>query len=243
MNVLILGDIHGNLEAFHAVLGHATRIGGFQEVWCLGDVVGYGPDPGACVELLQEHSPVTVAGNHDRAAVGLLSLETFNHYAAEACRWTASNLSEAQQAYLKELPLVLNKDPFTLVHGSLRDPVWEYLVDAEAAQATLALLKTRHCLVAHSHIPFLCREGSPYPLFERLPEAKPVLLPQGRAVVNPGSVGQPRDGDPRAAYILYDTDAGSVTIHRVEYEIRATQRRMAEARLPVPLIMRLPLGQ
>ncbi|MEK7777580.1 MAG: metallophosphoesterase family protein [Chloroflexota bacterium] len=243
MKALILGDIHGNLEAFQAVLGHAARMEGFQEVWCLGDVVGYGPDPGACVDLLQEQSPVTVAGNHDRAAVGLLGLDEFNPYAAEACRWTASKLSETQKTYLRGLPLVLTQGPFTLVHGSLRDPVWEYLLDAEAAQATLALLQTRRCLVAHSHIPFLCRDGSPYPLFERLPEAKPMPLGQGRAVVNPGSVGQPRDGDPRAAYILYDADAGSVTLHRVEYEIRATQRKMAEARLPAPLIMRLPLGR
>lgn len=243
MNVLILGDIHANLEAFYAVLDHATRTGGFHAVWCLGDVVGYGPDPGACVDLLQEQSHVTVAGNHDRAAVGLLGLEEFNHYAAEASRWTASNISETQTAYLQGLPLVLTRDPFTLVHGSLRDPVWEYLLDAEAAQATLALLQTRYCLVAHSHIPFLCREGTQFPLFERLPEGKAVPLEQGRVVVNPGSVGQPRDGDPRAAYILYDGDAGSVTLHRVEYDIPATQRKMAEARLPLPLITRLPLGR
>ena len=238
MATLIIGDIHSNLEAFQSVLDHA----GFQEVWCLGDIVGYGPDPGACLDLLMDHSPTAVAGNHDRAAVGLLSLETFNHYAAEACRWTTSNLSEAQQAYLRELPLVLNKDPFTLVHGSLRDPVWEYLVHQEAALGTFRLLETQRCLVAHSHIPFVCRESNQHPLFEPLPEGVALPLGEDHVIINPGSVGQPRDGDARAAYVLYDADAETVTLHRVSYDIAATQEKMARAGLPEPLITRLAAG-
>ena len=242
MATLIIGDIHGNMEAFQAILDHAGDHGGFQEVWSLGDIVGYGPDPGACLDLLLDHSPIAVAGNHDRAAVGLLGLETFSHYAAEACRWTASNLSEAQQSYLRELPLVLTRGAFTLVHGSLRDPVWEYLVHPEAAQTTFGLLETQRCLVAHSHIPFVCREGTQRPLFERLPEVVALPLGQGHVIINPGSVGQPRDGDPRAAYVLYDADADTVTLHRVSYDIAVTQEKMARAGLPEPLITRLAAG-
>jgi len=242
MKVLVIGDIHGNLEAFQSVLTHAASNGGFHAIWCLGDVVGYGPDPGPCLDLLQEHSPTVVAGNHDRASVGLLGLEEFNYYAAEACRWTAARLSETQKTYLMRLPLVFHQEPFTLVHGSLRDPVWEYLVDAEAARATFALLETRHCLVAHSHIPFVCL-GEELPDFERLPVGVAVRLGETRVIVNPGSVGQPRDGDPRAAYILYDTDGGTITLQRVEYDIPATQKKMAAAGLPHPLISRLAVGR
>ena len=243
MKVLVMGDIHSNLEAFQAVLAHAESNGGFHAIWCLGDVVGYGPDPGPCLALLQQYSPTVVAGNHDRASVGLLGLEEFNYYAAEACRWTSASLSGPQRDYLTELPLVSHQEPFTLVHGSLRDPVWEYLVDAEAARATFALLTTRHCLVAHSHIPFVCLEREGLPGFERLPVGAAVALGETRVVVNPGSVGQPRDGDPRAAYILYDTDAGTITHQRVEYDIPATQKKMAAAGLSYPLIARLAVGR
>ena len=242
MNILIIGDIHSNLEAFQAVLDDA-RNQGFEAVWCLGDIVGYGPDPGACLDLLLDYSPLAIVGNHDRAAVGLLALDTFNNYAAEACRWTASNLSEAQKDYLRELPLVRTEETFTLVHGSLREPVWEYLVHEEAALATLGLLRTDHCLVAHSHLPFMCRESHGRPLFEHLPEDVAVSLGQSRVIINPGSVGQPRDGDPRAAYILYDTDAGTISLHRVRYDVPATQEKMTRAGLPAPLIARLAVGR
>lgn len=242
MKVLIVGDVHSNLEAFQAVLSHATHNGGFEALWCLGDVVGYGPDPGACLDLLREHSPLVIAGNHDRAAVGLLDLETFNPQAAQACLWTARQLSETHKGYLRELPLVLTQGDFTLVHGSLRDPVWEYLLDQEAAQATFGLLQTLRCLVAHSHIPFLCQERDPFPSFRRIPEGVVTPLGEGRLIINPGSVGQPRDGDPRASYILYDAHSHSVVLHRVSYDIPATQEKMAEAGLPLPLITRLAVG-
>ncbi|MFC1935931.1 metallophosphoesterase family protein [Chloroflexota bacterium] len=242
MNILVIGDIHGNVEAFQAVLDHAGSQG-FQQVWCLGDIVGYGPDPGACLDLLSGYSPLTVAGNHDLAAVGLLAMETFNYYAAEACRWTARNLSKSQKAYLQELPLVQTQETFTLVHGSLRDPVWEYLVHEEAAVANFQLLSTLCCLVAHSHIPFVCRENDQRTLFECLPEGVVVPLNRSRVVINPGSVGQPRDGDPRAAYILYDVDAGTIVLHRVSYDIPATQEKMARTGLPTPLIVRLAMGR
>lgn len=243
MRALVVSDIHGNLEAFHAVLEDAGAQGGYDEVWCLGDIVGYGPDPGPCLDLLCNLSPVVVAGNHDRAAAGLLGLETFNPYAAESCRWTAANLSQTQIAYLRGLPLVQIQGASTLVHGSLRAPDWEYLVHEEAALATFALLQTSHCFVAHSHVPFLCREVDRRAIFERLPEGVPVSIHQGRLILNPGSVGQPRDRDARAAYVLYDTDAGTVILHRVAYDIPVTQEKMLRAGLPVPLITRLAVAR
>ena len=243
MNVLIIGDIHRNLEASQAVLDHAERQGAFAQAWCLGDVVGYGPDPGACINLLRGLAPITMAGNHDHASVGLLAPETFNPYAAQACRWTADNLSETQKAYIRELPLVCTEGSFTLVHGSLRDPIWEYLLDEEAARATFRLLQNQVCLVSHSHLPFICLERNLQPVFERLPEGVGMPLGGERTIINPGSVGQPRDGDPRAAYILYDTDSSTVTLHRVEYDIAATQEKMGRAALPAPLIARLAVGR
>ncbi len=243
MNVLIVGDIHSNLEAFQAVLDDAAARGGFNEVWCLGDIVGYGPDPAACVDLLRRYSPIAVAGNHDRASVGLLGLESFNDYAAFACRWTALNLSEEQIAYLKWLPLVHAQGSSTMVHGSLRDPVWEYLLRPEAAIATFNLLQTSRCLVAHSHIPFICRADQELPAFQRLTEGTPVALGDARLILNPGSVGQPRDGDPNAAYVRYDDTTDTATLHRVKYDISTTQEKMVRAGLPEPLIARLAFGQ
>ncbi|MEE8443656.1 MAG: metallophosphoesterase family protein [Dehalococcoidia bacterium] len=243
MNVLIVGDIHGNLEALQEVLGDAERHGGFQALWCLGDIVGYGPDPGPCLDLIRGLSPVVVAGNHDRAAAGLLKLETFNSYAAEACRWTTDSLSQEQIAYLKALPLVQTQGAATLVHGSLRSPDWEYLVHEEAAVATFALLPTNHCFVGHSHVPFLCREAASRAMFEPLIEGAPVPIDQDRVILNPGSVGQPRDRDVRASYALYDTDAGTVVHRRVAYDIPAIQEKMTRAGLPTPLITRLAVAQ
>ncbi|MBI4198952.1 MAG: metallophosphoesterase family protein [Chloroflexi bacterium] len=243
MQVLIVGDIHGNLEAFQSVLEDARKAGGVGEVWCLGDTVGYGPDPGPCLELLQGPGHCTVAGNHDRAAVGLLDLDAFNPAAAEACRWTAQQLTAAQRGFLRELPLVTRTGDFTLVHGSLQDPVWEYLLTEEAALATFQRLETRYCLVSHSHLPFLCRRQGEGAWFERLTVGSAVSLGDGPIILNPGSVGQPRDGDPRAAYVLCDPEAGTAELRRVPYAIEKTQEKMARAGLPSWLIARLSVGR
>ncbi len=243
MRILILGDIHSNLEAFQAVLRHAEGQGGFEMVWCLGDTVGYGPDPGACIDLLRQYAPLNVAGNHDYGAVGLADLKVFSENAALACRWTGGQLSEGHKAYLKSLPKVLTQEVFTLVHGSLRDPLWEYLVDTETASATFDLLKTKRCLVSHSHVPFLCQETARGPAFFVLAEGKEKAAPTERIILNPGAVGQPRDGDPRASYVLLDDSVQSITHHRVEYDIPITQQKMAKAGLPESLIRRLEGGQ
>ena len=197
MRALIVADIHSNLEAFQAVLDDAAIRGGFGEIWCLGDVVGYGPNPGECIDLLRRHSYSCVAGNHDLAAAGTLSTEDFNSHAAFAAHWTAAQLVSEHAQFLSSLPEVVNKEEFTLVHGSLRLPVHEYLMSNESARGTFQLLLSRFCLVGHSHIPFVCREGALQNDFEPFPEDYPHHLGEERLIINPGGVGQPRDGDPR----------------------------------------------
>ena len=242
MKALVVSDIHSNLEALESVIGDASRNGGFDEVWALGDLVGYGPDPSACIELLRQHDARCVAGNHDLAISGRMGLEWFNEYAAEAARWTIGQLGKTEAEYLGGLPLRMEMYGFTAVHGSPRDPVWEYVVNSATALAVFEDTGTPRCLVGHSHVPFVCRLEGGAPAF-RLATISPVELREGRAIVNPGSVGQPRDGDPRASYAVYDSDTESVTHYRVEYDIPATQRKMRERGLPEYLAERLAYGR
>ena len=242
MKALILSDIHSNLEALESIIDDANGEGGFDELWALGDLVGYGPDPAACIDLLKEHDARCVAGNHDLAVSGRMGLEMFNEYAAAAARWTIGQLGKTDVEYLRALPLRLEMHGFTAVHGSPRDPVWEYVVNSVAALAAFEDIVTPRCLVGHSHVPFICRLEGGLPAF-RLATTEPVVLGDDRAIVNPGSVGQPRDGDPRASYAVYDSDAGTITHRRVEYDIVATQRKMRERGLPAYLAERLTYGR
>lgn len=242
MRALILSDTHSNLEALHAVIEDAERRGGFSVIWCLGDLVGYGPDPVGCIALLRDYPLLAVAGNHDHAAIGRIDTDLFNPAAAAAARWTADQLSPDEVDFLGELPLVAGSDPFTLVHGSLRAPVWEYLLGPEAALGTLALLETTYCLVGHSHIPFICLEGGGEPKFVEFVEDQVLGLHEGRCIINPGGVGQPRDRDPRPSYAIYDGESGTLERHRVTYDIAGTQQKMEQAGLPRPLIERLNYG-
>ena len=243
MRTLIVSDVHSNFEALESVMTDARARGGFDQVWSLGDVVGYGPDPGACIDLLLRHDLRAVAGNHDLAAIGRLSLEAFNPYAAAANRWTAGQLSAEHVKHLAGLELRLELDEFTVVHGSPRDPIWEYVVTVQAAVASFTHFETYWCLVGHSHIPFICRPAAQGAEFMRFPLDAPVALQEEQVIVNPGSVGQPRDGDPTASYAVYDSDASTVTHHRVEYDVAATQEKMRGHNLPQYLIDRLPLGR
>ena len=242
MKALVVSDIHSNLEALTAVIADANDSGGFDEMWALGDLVGYGPDPAACIELLRRHGAKCVAGNHDLAVSGKMGVEMFNEYAAAAARWTTGQLGETELEYLRALPLRMEMHGFTTVHGSPRDPVWEYVVNSAAALAAFEDIETRLCLVGHSHVPFLCRLEDGAPAF-RLATGRPEDLSDGRAIVNPGSVGQPRDGDPRASYAIYDSDSEAITHCRVEYDIPATQRKMHERGLPHYLAERLTYGR
>ena len=243
MRALIVSDVHSNLEAFRSVVVHASSNGGFHQIWQLGDLVGYGPDPGGCIDLLQEYDHLGVAGNHDMAAVGRLGLELFNPYAATAVRWTRTQLSDDHKDYLRKLPLRVEANDFTAVHGSPRDPVWEYVVSRDTAIANFGHFSTRRCLVGHSHLPFICRLRDSGAEFLDFPVNVAMALGSERCIINPGSVGQPRDGVPTASYAIYDSDAGTITHQRSAYDIPGTQQKMRERGLPGYLIDRLAEGR
>ena len=242
MRALILSDIHANLEALEAVIADAQIRGGFDSIWSLGDTVGYGPDPGACIDRIREFDLVAVAGNHDHAAIGLIDASDFNGEARAAAGWTAAQLDSEQRDFLVSIPFVSIQEPFTLVHGSLRDPIVEYLLDRDSAVGTLALLETSYCLVGHSHIPFVCSEIDGEPEFFEFPEDESVELTDSRSIINPGGVGQPRDRDPRPSYAIYDSDNEHIKRHRVTYDIAKTQKKMRAVDLPSRLIDRLDHG-
>ena len=242
MRALVLSDIHSNLEALEAVIDDALDRGGFDVVWCLGDSVGYGPDPNATLARLREFELVAVAGNHDFAAVGRVDPDEFNGAARSAILWTADRLTADETDFLAGLPTVIVEQGFTLVHGTLRDPVVEYLLDRESAIATLVRLTTPYCLVGHSHYSFVCRENGGAPVFTEFPERQPLPLGEERWIINPGSVGQPRDRDPRPSYAVLDSDAMTIEHRRVHYDMAATQRKMRAAGLPPYLIQRLETG-
>ncbi len=243
MRYAILADIHANLAAFTAVLDDIERRGGVEEIWCLGDVVGYGPDPHRCLELLRQHNHICVAGNHDWAAVGKIDSAYFNPAAAAACHWTTEQLSPEDRQYLENLPLVTEKGDFTLAHGSPREPIGEYILSTSSAVENLDYFPTPFCLVGHSHVPLVFEhdETGAGSLREFADNAV-LTLAENRLIINPGGVGQPRDGDPRASYAIYDSEAGSVSHYRISYDIAATQSRMRQCNLPESLVERLSYG-
>ena len=244
MRAVIVSDLHSNLAALRAVLDDAAREG-CDELWCLGDLVGYGPQPNECVALMQAKAARCLAGNHDLAVLGAVPLDDFNTYAAAANRWTAGVLEEEARAYLAGLAPREEFAGVTLAHGSPREPVWEYVVSPSIASASFAAFAGNVCFVGHSHLPLVCREppyGTPPQLLAGRAGQRVALT--GRCIVNPGSVGQPRDGDPRAAYAIYqDAPAPAIEFRRVAYDVAATQALMRQANLPAYLIERLALGR
>jgi predicted phosphodiesterase len=239
MRIALVSDIHSNLVALDAVLEAA---GSVDAIWHLGDVVGYGPDPDGVVARLAEVGAVGVRGNHDAAAVGGSEIEWFNPDARRAMEWTRNAASPATLGWLGALPERLTLDGCDLVHGSPRQPLWEYVTSVPVARANLALLKSPTGLHGHTHIPvaFIESDG-------RIDVVSPghgsVLELRGRkALVNPGSVGQPRDGDPEASFAILDPEAGRVTWHRVAYAIGEVQIAMRAAGLPLALSTRLSFG-
>jgi diadenosine tetraphosphatase ApaH/serine/threonine PP2A family protein phosphatase len=243
MRSLIVSDIHGNLEALRSVIDHADDNGGFDQIWQLGDIVGYGPEPGGCIDLLLQYDHVGVAGNHDLAAVEKIGLELFNDSAAEAARWTMTQLSPGHVDYLRGLSLKLEVGDFTFAHGSPRDPVWEYLVTEDSAKPNFAYFSTTRCLVGHSHLPFLCKQEGEAAVFYSFPVRLPVRLQADRYIINPGSVGQPRDGLPTASYALYDSVSRTIVHQRTRYDVAATQGKMRDCCLPTYLVERLAIGR
>ena len=242
MRVLIVADVHGNLEALESVVADAEERGGFDQVWSLGDVVGYGPSPGECIDLLGRFDTRAIAGNHDLAAIGKMSPQDFNDDALAAIVWTTTKLSDAHKSYLEGLPLTQRLDGFTLAHGSPRDPTSEYLKSVEAVVENLPYFNTARLLVGHTHVSFVCRTVAERATFFKFPVDEPVALGNDRLVINPGAVGQPRDMDPTASYAIYDLDEGAITHHRVKYDVLKTQQKMTEQELPKYLIERIGFG-
>ncbi len=241
MRVAVISDIHSNLHALEAVLA-AIDADPVDALWCLGDVVGYGPRPNECCELVRMRASVSLCGNHDLAVRGTLVLSEFSGDAGAAAAWTRGVLSEQLRDWLNGLEPRGEANGVALFHGSARDPVWEYVLTDEAAIATLLLTKEQLVLVGHSHVALhvVLRgtevEGGP------APDGTVLGLGEARWLLNPGSVGQPRDGDPHAAYLVLDLDAGTATFRRVPYDVARTQAEMRDAGLPELLAARLELG-
>jgi len=243
MRYAILADIHANLEALTAVLDDINGKGGVDEIWCLGDIVGYGPEPGQCIKLLRQYHPVCVVGNHDLGAIGKLDLSYFNPAAAEACQWTAGKLNPVDARYLEDLPATVQKGEFLLVHGSPSEPILEYVMSTSIAEKNFSFFESRFCLVGHTHVPLAFKEeNSSYSSISLSPGIG-LVLGNHRMIINPGGVGQPRDGDPRASYAIYDSEGSMLRLYRIPYDIRATQDKMMQAGLPIQLITRLAAGR
>ena len=244
MRIAVLSDIHANLPALEAVRADLTEA---DQVWVLGDIVGYGPQPNEVIAVLQELGARSVLGNHDGAAIGIVDPAYFNPDARAAIEWTAGAIDENSRAYLASLPEVRRDGELTAVHGSPRDPIWEYITSRGIAAANFESFETRLCLFGHTHQPIAYRmvEGGVEPV-PGLP-GEIVQLGSARALLNPGSVGQPRDGLPDAAYAMLDigegTQGGTLTFHRARYDIDRTQRLMQEIGLPARLVERLRYGR
>jgi predicted phosphodiesterase len=239
MRVAVLSDIHSNLTALDAVLAAAGPV---DAIWHLGDVVGYGPDPNGVVRRLIEVGAVGVRGNHDAAAAGGSEIEWFNTDARRAMEWTRTVVSAPTVTWLRDLPERLTVEGCELVHGSLREPIWEYVTSVPVARANLAVLGSPIGLNGHTHIPiaFVEQDG-------RIDVVGPghgseLELRGRRALLNPGSVGQPRDGDPDASYAIFDPGEGRISWHRVAYDIGSVQAAMRSVGLPGGLAARLSVG-
>lgn len=255
MKVAILADVHSNLEALEAVLedmGSSASLrmkiqrgkGGGDQIWCLGDVVGYGPEPNRCGEIIKERVEHCVLGNHDAGVLGKLELGWFNAFAREAIEITRKEISKKYRTFLESLPEIKKLDEVILVHGSVRNPLTEYIFETHQAEENFEESSEKICFCGHSHYPVVfekdddvVREIVPY--FQK----KIKLKKSCRYLINPGSVGQPRDGDWRASYGLFDDQSLSFEFRRVEYDIEKTQEKMRKLGLPEFLIQRLALGR
>lgn len=238
MRIGVISDIHANLTAFEAVL---EALGDVDEYWCLGDVVGYGPEPNECIERLAGLEHRCVLGNHDEAAIGRTDIRWFNEMAAFAVEWTSSRLTQGSLSYLSALPSHFEERPFTVVHGSPRDPTYEYLMDEWSSRQNFAYFATPYCLVGHTHIPVIFAETRTYWAPDR--SQKAYEMGTERLIVNPGGVGQPRDGNPNARCVTMDTNEMTLRYLEVPYDIAKTQKAMQKAGLPDMLWIRLSYGR
>ena len=241
MRVAAISDIHGNLYALEAVLDAVAKDSP-DEIWCLGDVVGYGPRPNPCCRLVAEQARIGLAGNHDLGVLGLIDLEEFSFDAAFSARWTRSVLTDESRTYLEGLPSQAKADGAELFHGSPTDPVWDYILTMEGALDALLRTEAGVVLVGHSHAALAIGLDSSSLDGGLAPDGTEIELTGKRWLLNPGSVGQPRDGDARAAYLLLDFDAGQAMFRRVPYAVERTQAEIRERKLPESLAERLAHG-
>ena len=247
MQVAVFSDIHANLPAFEAILRDSDEAG-VEERWCLGDVVGYGADPDLCIELARERCELCLVGNHDLAVLGELDTSTFSAAAAAAVEWTGEHTEKGNLDYLAGLSPADTSREAALYHASPRDPVWEYVLWPEQAADCLAVQDRRVSFVGHSHVAlFFSATGEEEDNGEahgwQAGAGTRLEIGEGRWLINPGSVGQPRDGDPRAAWLELDTETWEATYHRVGYDIERAARSIEAAGLPEHLARRLFLGR
>ncbi|OGR96903.1 MAG: hypothetical protein A2902_00705 [Elusimicrobia bacterium RIFCSPLOWO2_01_FULL_64_13] len=241
----VISDIHSNLEALDAVMAlfKKERI---QSILCLGDIVGYGPNPNECVDRISGLKKVqSTAGSHDYASVGLKDMTWFNDMAVRALTWTKRKLTEKSRAFLMRLPRLVDGSAFTLAHGSPRDPIDEYLLSSLQFLDNLPYFRTPVSFIGHTHVPAVFYTDSLGVIQNKpLPEGRAVSFdPEGKTIVNVGSVGQPRDGDPRACAVIYDSEKRQVKMVRCAYDIESVQKKMRQASLPLYLIERLGYGR
>lgn len=241
MRVAVISDVHANLHALEAV-ARAIERERPDEIWSLGDTVGYGPRPNECCALIEQLATISLVGNHDLAAIGQLRLEDFSAAARSAVIWTREVLDAGARGYLAELAPMSRVSGCALFHGSPRGPVWDYVLRRQDAAEALALAEEPLLLVGHSHIALTASSAGEQLEFERAQNGTVVDLARGRLLLNPGSVGQPRDGDPRAPYLLLDLDAGRAEFKRVEYPVERTQAEIRKIGLPGQLATRLSNG-
>jgi diadenosine tetraphosphatase ApaH/serine/threonine PP2A family protein phosphatase len=242
VKIAVVSDIHANWHALDAVLAD-VRAQAPDEVWCLGDLVGYGPQPNRCTEEIRSRAQACLAGNHDLGVIGTVDLADFSPDAATVARWTVETLDDEPRSFLESLSPTGERNGVQMFHGSPKDPVWEYVLSEGAARAALELTSSDLVLVGHSHIPIALRlvDGTIAGGLAR--GGSEIDLSQGRWLLNPGAVGQPRDGDPRAAYLLVDFEAQSAHFRRVPYDVEATQAELRELGLPEALAERLAGGE
>jgi len=242
MRLALISDIHGNLTALEAVFADIDRQK-VDTVHCLGDIIGYGPDPVACLELVMQRCTIKLLGNHEYAVMGLESLEQMNRAARKAAEWTTAQLGEREISMLADFDMEHTFDRYTLVHASPHEPDrWHYVLGIGEAKMSFAALRTDLCFVGHTHIPIVFLHASDGTIRQQMGHDF-IAQSETQYLINIGSVGQPRDDDPRSSYVIVDTETAEIVYRRIAYDVEKTQKKMLEADMPQMLIERLAVGR